>query len=86
MDSTQAAATWRPMESAPKDGSRILVVIRASEQGPSDVDVVRWARPPRNRADDCWISTDSRQYFRSNWYFRFGFCCCWAGLCRLDNV
>lgn len=51
--------SWRPMKSAPKDGSSILVVIRASEQGPSDVDVVRWTHPSRNRADDCWISTDS---------------------------
>ena len=49
---------WRPMASAPKDGTRIIVVIRASEQGPADVDVVRWDRPRRN-ADPCWTSTDS---------------------------
>ena len=52
-------SAWRPMLSAPKDGTRILVVIRASEQGPSDVDVVRWDRPRRGRSDDCWVSTDS---------------------------
>lgn len=55
----QAVTSWRSMESAPKDGTRILVVIKASEQGPSDVDVVRWATPRRGRADDCWMSTDS---------------------------
>jgi hypothetical protein len=49
---------WRPMATAPKDGSRIIVVIRASEQGPADVDVVRWDTPKRN-ADACWTSTDS---------------------------
>ena len=49
---------WQSMASAPKDGSRIIVVIRASEQGPADVDVVRWDRPRRN-ADPCWTSTDS---------------------------
>lgn len=52
------ADSWKPMARAPKDGSRILVVIRASEQGPSDVDVVRWGRPKRS-GDDCWVSTDS---------------------------
>ena len=35
---------WRPMSSAPKDGSRILVTIRSVEQGPADVDVAYWAR------------------------------------------
>ena len=49
---------WKPMADAPKDGSRILVVIRASEQGPADVDVVRWAQSKR-AADHCWLSTDS---------------------------
>jgi hypothetical protein len=53
-----AVGAWKPMASAPKDGSRILVVIRASEQGPADVDVVRWTRPTRAE-DDCWVSTDS---------------------------
>lgn len=49
---------WRPMASAPKDGSRIIVIIRSSEQGPADVDVVRWTRP-RRAAEECWTSTDS---------------------------
>ena len=30
---------WSVMASAPKDGTRILVVTRAGEQGPADVDV-----------------------------------------------
>lgn len=49
---------WRKMVSAPKDGSRIIVVIRANEQGPADIDIVRWSRPRRS-ADECWTSTDS---------------------------
>jgi hypothetical protein len=57
MDSTDSQQ-WRPMATAPKDGTRIIVVIRATEQGPSDVDVVRWAKPP-NLGDYCWTSTDS---------------------------
>ncbi len=52
------AGEWRKMASAPKDGTRILVVLRAGEQGPADVDVVRWARPKR-APDECWMSTDS---------------------------
>jgi hypothetical protein len=30
---------WRQMTTAPKDGSRILVTIRPSEQGPAEVDL-----------------------------------------------
>ena len=49
---------WLPMASAPKDGSRIIVLTKATEQGPSDVDVVRWMKPP-HFGDYCWTSTDS---------------------------
>lgn len=51
---------WRPMKSAPKDGTRIIVVIRASEQGASDVDVVRWAKP-KAYGEYCWMASDSDQ-------------------------
>jgi hypothetical protein len=46
------------MTGAPKDGSRILAAIRASEQGPAEVDVVRWARPEPG-GEKCWIAADS---------------------------
>jgi hypothetical protein len=49
---------WQPIETAPQDGSRILIVIRASEQGPGEVDVARWTRPHRG-ADPCWVAADS---------------------------
>lgn len=49
---------WRSMGEAPKDGSRILVEIRASEQGPAEVDMARWAKPDRT-GEACWISADS---------------------------
>ena len=52
------AMQWRAMKSAPKDGSRIIAVIRGGEQGNADIDVVRWAMPP-NAVDKCWVSTDS---------------------------
>ncbi len=53
-----ATSVWQRMASAPKDGSRILASIRSTEQGPTEVDVVRWSKP--NRANDpCWTSTDS---------------------------
>jgi hypothetical protein len=45
---------WRPMESAPKDGTTILAEVRASEQGAAEVDVVRWAV-----RDERWIAADS---------------------------
>jgi hypothetical protein len=45
---------WRGMESAPRDGTSILASVRASEQGPADIDVVRWAI-----RDERWIAADS---------------------------
>ncbi len=49
---------WRSMASAPKDGTRILVAIRSSEQGPAEVDVARWAKPDKT-AEECWVAGDS---------------------------
>jgi hypothetical protein len=49
---------WRPLESAPRDGTRVLAAIRSTEQGPAEVDVVRWARPSPD-LDACWIAIDS---------------------------
>ena len=51
------APRWRPMIAAPKDGTRIIVVIRHSEQDP-EIDVVRWTQARRS-GDACWTSTDS---------------------------
>jgi hypothetical protein len=48
------AGEWRSMESAPKDGTAVLAAVRATEQGPSEVDVVRWAV-----RDERWIAADS---------------------------
>jgi hypothetical protein len=52
-----AAEDWSPMRTAPRDGTRILVLIRASEQGAAEVDVVRWTRV--GIADEGWVATDS---------------------------
>ncbi|MFN7024335.1 MAG: hypothetical protein ACK4QP_07395 [Pseudorhizobium sp.] len=49
---------WRQMRSAPKDGSRILVTIRSSEQGPGAVDLVYWAKADPS-GGDAWRSSDS---------------------------
>jgi hypothetical protein len=49
---------WQPITTAPHDGTRILVVIRASEQGSGEVDVVRWGRP-QQAGENCWIAVDS---------------------------
>ena len=35
---------WWHMTNAPRDGSRILVTVRSSEQGPAEVDVAYWAK------------------------------------------
>jgi hypothetical protein len=45
---------WRSMDTAPKDGTTVLASVRASEQGPAEMDVVRWAE-----RDERWIAADS---------------------------
>ncbi|MEX6507531.1 hypothetical protein [Jiella sp. M17.18] len=49
---------WLPMSSAERDGRRILVTVRASEQGPAEVDTVRW-QMPRGGAERGWVATDT---------------------------
>ncbi|MCB1496102.1 MAG: hypothetical protein KDJ86_09980 [Bauldia sp.] len=49
---------WQPMKTAPRDGSRILVTVRASEQGPAEVDVVKWTRL-HGAVEPGWTATDS---------------------------
>jgi hypothetical protein len=55
MDET---AGWRHMKFAPRDGTRILVTVRASEQGAADVDVAHWARTDQFGPEG-WRSADS---------------------------
>lgn len=54
---------WEPMASAPRDGTLVLVRIRASEQGPSEVDAVRWASSARS-GDEGWVANDSDPFAR----------------------
>lgn len=49
---------WRHMASAPKDGSRILVTIRPSEQGPAEVDLAYWSKGDQF-AGEGWRASDS---------------------------
>ena len=49
---------WRSMRSAPRDGTNVLVQIRASEQGPAETDLVRWG-VPEHASEECWISADA---------------------------
>lgn len=49
---------WRIMASAPKDGSRILVTIRASEQGPAEVDLAYWSNGDQYGGEG-WRASDS---------------------------
>jgi hypothetical protein len=49
---------WRNMASAPRDGSRILVTVRSSEQGPAEVDMAYWARADQFGAEG-WRASDS---------------------------
>ena len=53
-----AQPQWASMTSAPRDGTLILVAVRASEQGPEEYDVVRWATSARS-GEESWVATDS---------------------------
>lgn len=46
------------MNSAPKDGSRILVTVRSSEQGSAEVDVAYWSRADQFGMEG-WRAVDS---------------------------
>jgi hypothetical protein len=49
---------WQPMDIAPKDGTRVLVEVRASEQGPAEVDSAHWAKDDRS-GEGLWVAADS---------------------------
>ena len=50
---------WQAMATAPRDGTRILVAVHESEQGPAEVDLVAWRVPPLG-AEEAWVATDSQ--------------------------
>jgi hypothetical protein len=49
---------WRPMQTAPRDGTRVLVTIRPSEQGPGTVDLAYWSKGDQF-GSEAWRSSDS---------------------------
>ena len=53
---TATDGEWRAMRTAPRDGTRILVTVRATEQGGAEVDVVKWSG---GTAAGGWLATDS---------------------------
>jgi hypothetical protein len=54
---------WASMKTAPRDGSLVLVRLRASEQGPAEVDAVRWAVSARS-GEEGWVANDSDPFAR----------------------
>src|SRR5690606_37659818 len=54
---------FAPMESAPRDGTLVLVALHASEQGPAEVDAVRWAQSARS-GEEGWVANDSDPFAR----------------------
>jgi hypothetical protein len=52
-----------PIATAPRDGRPVLVWLKASEQGPAQMDVVRWARSART-GEGAWVAADSDQVAR----------------------
>jgi len=51
------------MDSAPRDGTLVKVWLKASEQGPAQMDVVRWATSARSE-EGAWVASDSDQLAR----------------------
>ncbi len=58
-----ASPKWASMPTAPRDGSLVLVRLRASEQGPAEVDAVRWAVSARS-GEEGWVANDSDPFAR----------------------
>jgi hypothetical protein len=52
------SAPQRPMATAPRDGSVVLVAVRASEQGAVEYDAVRFARSAQS-GEEAWVAIDS---------------------------
>jgi hypothetical protein len=51
------------METAPRDGTLVKVWLKASEQGPAQMDIVRWAKSARSE-EGAWLASDSDQVAR----------------------
>ena len=47
-----------PIATAPRDGSLVRVALRASEQGPAELDTVRWAKSATS-GQEGWVAFDS---------------------------
>ncbi len=54
---TASLGRWQKMAAAPRDGRRILVRVHSTEQGPAELDVVRWGLDPSS--GESWIASDS---------------------------
>jgi hypothetical protein len=54
---------WVSMASAPRDGTLVLVLVRASEQGPAEIDAVRWMVSARS-GEAGWVANDSDPFAR----------------------
>ena len=52
------AERWRSMQHAPRDGTRILVTTKATEQGPAEVDVAYWSEADQSGMEG-WRAADS---------------------------
>jgi hypothetical protein len=51
------------MASAPRDGTLVLVEVRASEQGAAEIDAVRWMTSARS-GEAGWVANDSDPFAR----------------------
>ncbi len=57
------SAKWEPMRTAPRDGTLVRARVRATEQGPAEIDTVRWARSARS-GEEGWVANDSDPFAR----------------------
>ncbi len=55
---TPAKPKRAPIATAPRDGSLVRVALRASEQGPAELDTVRWAKSASS-GQEGWVAFDS---------------------------
>ena len=53
-----ASPARQPMATAPRDGTLVLVAVRATEQGAVEFDAVRWAQSVQS-GEESWVAADS---------------------------
>lgn len=57
---------WQPIETAPKDGTRLLVLVRPSGHWSAEVNIARWG-DPEPFDEPCWVGDSAGPGYTLSW-------------------